>query len=75
MAKTKNDKYGDNIMATIKDPVQLSGGDLGGQIVDGSKWKINSEKEFQGYVYRRLEDDGEALTSDKAVYVGKKLSK
>lgn len=59
-------------MSKLKDPVILSGGSLGGEVVEGTKWKVNTEKEIQTDVwYRRLIDDGESLTSDKAVYIGK----
>jgi hypothetical protein len=58
----------------MKDPVTLSGGPLGGTIVEGAKWKIHDIKEIdKNMFYRRLEDDGNALTSDKAVYVGKTI--
>lgn len=58
----------------MKDPVILSGGPLGGTIVEGSKWKKDEVKVIDElFYYRRLIDDGIALTSDKAIYVGKTI--
>jgi len=43
--------------------ISLSGGDLGGQEVDGANWAIGDEKQFGAYRYKRI---SETL----AVYVG-----
>lgn len=59
-----------------KDPVTLSGGYCAGRMVEGAGWKQGTEREFQCdsgkmWLYRRLVDDGEHLTPDNAVFVGK----
>lgn len=43
--------------------VTLSGGNLGGQEVDGSGWEVGEERQFSGLVYRRVSDT-------QAIYVG-----
>ena len=43
--------------------VNLSGGDLGGTVVDGAEWVIGTEKVFDGLRYRRI-------SADQAVFSG-----
>lgn len=43
--------------------VTLSGGDLGGQEVDGTGWLIDAEQSFGAYRYKRVSET-------QAVYVG-----
>lgn len=60
----------------MKDPVMLSGGDLGGEVVEGSGWKIGAKKSFAHPVrskqlsYRRDKSDGDAGTIDLATFTG-----
>lgn len=54
----------------IKDPVFLSGGNLGGTVVEGEGWEVGTEKEFDGLIYRRISDDSRDDTEDSAVFVG-----
>lgn len=63
--------------STFEDPVELSGGPLAGTIVEGKDWKPGEEKDFdikhktgRPGIYRRLEDDGDALTADHCVWCG-----
>ena len=35
------------------EPVNLSGGDLGGTVVEGEGWTIGTVREFDGLLYRR----------------------
>lgn len=63
-------------MSDINDPVSLSGGPCAGMTVEGQGWSEGDEKVFFGkdgkkYTYRRINDDGEHLTADQAVYCGK----
>ena len=43
--------------------VNLSGGNEGGNLVDGTGWSIGSEMTFNGSIYRRIADD-------QAIFVG-----
>jgi len=64
----------DSPTAGMADPVMLTGGHLGGTIVDVT-WPVGSEFQFQygteAIIYRRLTDDRNPETIDQAVYVGK----
>ena len=37
--------------------VNLSAGELGGTIVDGDGWAIETERTFDGLIYRRINED------------------
>jgi len=43
--------------------VNLSAGELGGTVVDGTGWEIGTERVFSGFIYRRIDED-------QAVFVG-----
>jgi hypothetical protein len=61
------------MMTKPKDPVTLSGGVFGGEIVEGDGWIAGEEKTFttedhKRVNYRRIVDDGESLTEDMAIF-------
>ena len=58
-------------MNEFKDPVFLSGGDKGGEVVEGDGWKVDEERIFDKLIYRRIEDDSRPETTDTAVFCGK----
>lgn len=37
--------------------VNLSAGELGGTLVDGTDWEIETERAFSGLIYRRISED------------------
>ncbi len=37
--------------------INLSGGELGGTVVDGAGWDIGTEKVIDGLRYRRISED------------------
>jgi hypothetical protein len=37
--------------------VNLSGGELGGTVVDGAGWALETERTFDGLIYRRISED------------------
>ena len=37
--------------------VNLSAGELGGTVVDGADWELETEKVFDGLRYRRISED------------------
>ncbi|WP_293862521.1 hypothetical protein [uncultured Alsobacter sp.] len=44
------------------DQVTLSGGDLGGEVVEGEGWAEGERRDFNGFLYERR--------GDQAVFVG-----
>jgi len=65
----------------LEDPVELSGGPLAGEIVEGKEWAQGTAKEFDVKsksgklgIYRRLEDsDDDSTTPDHSVWCGLKI--
>jgi hypothetical protein len=54
-----------------KDPVFLSGGEPKAEIVEGTGWLVDEERALDGFIYRRIANDGDAKSADQAVFCGK----
>jgi hypothetical protein len=54
----------------MQEPVFLSGGELGGHIVDGIGWELETERLFVGRRYRRVERQTEPQNVSQAVFCG-----
>lgn len=54
----------------FKEAVELSGGDLGGQLVEGDGWKIGEDKQIDAeHIYRKLHNMDEKGCG-VAIFVG-----